>query len=192
MNMRETMRLVEGLLDNADEPKYGAGEIVTTETAPKMLFHGTNPIAAAMIMASGKIRADNPVDDDDLGAVVCATSSKTMGRNFAIEFERLNSSYDVGVVFEIDPRAAVQIETVPYHAETASQFEYEFRVKGDIPLSYVRRVFIVGKGARLKSERFLENLYEDGRKSFGYTFNLDFGQFAEAMDKLLAAARKPS
>jgi hypothetical protein len=189
MNMRDTIRLVEGKFDQ--EPEHGAGEVVTADTAPKMLYHGTNPVAGAMIMASGKIRADNPVDDDDLGAVVCATSSKTMARNFATEFERMNSSYDVGVVFEIDGSAAAQIETVPYHAETAGQFEYEFRIKGDIPLSYVTRVFIVGKGARLKDERFLEKMWQEARQSFGYMFNLNMAQFEDAINKLLLAARKP-
>lgn len=163
--MRDLMTLVEGLLDYKEgdpEPEVGAGDPLTTENAPKILFHGTNPIAAAMIVNQHGIRADNPVDDEDTGAVVCTTSSKTMARNFATEFARLNSPYDVGVVFAIDGVAMVgNTEIVPYHAETAGAFEYEFRIKGDVPRENIKAIKFVGKSARLKSERFLEKMWDD-------------------------------
>ncbi len=159
--MRNFIDIVEALTPPV-EPEVGAGEPLTPETAPKVLYHGTNPIAAAAIVATGEIRADFPVDDDDLGAVVCVTSDKTMGRNFATEFSRFNSQYDVGVVFEIDGRAvATHTETVPYHAETAGAFEFEYRAQDDIPLSMIRRIHIVGRASRLKDERFIEQLWND-------------------------------
>lgn len=188
--MRNFITIVEALTA-PENPEVGAGEPLTAETAPKVLYHGTNPIAAAAIVAAGKIEADFPVDDDDLGAVVCVTADKQMGRNFATEFSRFNSQYDVGVVFEIDGRVvAAHAETVPYHAETAGAFEFEYRVQDDIPMAMIRRVHIVGRVSRLKDERFIEQLWKDAVKSGMTRFFADERAFRVAIAELKIEAGK--
>jgi hypothetical protein len=120
--MRQWMTLIEA--------------IRPASAVPRFFYHGTNMAAACMILRDGMIRADNPVDDDDLGAVVCVTEREEMGRMFAIEFVRLNSEYPVGVVFTLDAAKVLQaFEAVPYDADTAgTEDEAEYRVKGDIAL----------------------------------------------------------
>jgi hypothetical protein len=158
--MRDLIKLVEDAQN--DEPEVGAGEPVTQETCPAVLYHGTNPIAATMIVNMHGIKADMPVDGDEMGEAVCTTSDKTMARNFATEFARLNSPYDVGVVFVIDGKRMASFETiVPYHAETAGEFEYEYRIMGDVPRECITGIKIVGKKARLTSERFIEKMWDD-------------------------------
>lgn len=114
---------------------------------PDRFYHGTNFIAAAKIVADGQIDAVHPVDDDDLGPVVCVTTERRLGRMFAIEFVRENSRHEIGAVFELDATAIRRdIEAVPHEAETAgSEFEYEYRIKGDIDLSkYLIGIQLVG------------------------------------------------
>ena len=167
--MRNWINLTESLArwhnETTEEPDLGAGKPISVEDAPSLLLHGTNFVAAAAILRKGHIEADFPVDDDDLGAVVCVTSSAEMARNFATEFARFNSEYDVGAIFGIDGKKVAEMhEVIPYHAETASEFEYEYRVIGDIPLS-ICTYKVVGMKRRLSSARFLEKVWDDMHES---------------------------
>ena len=122
---------------------------------PRFFYHGTNMAAACMILRDGKIRADNPVDDDDLGAVVCVTEREEVGRMFAVEFVRTNSEYPVGVVFTLDAAKVLHdIEAIPYEADTAgTENEAEHRVKGDIPLKpYCVGIRLVGDLGELRMQ----------------------------------------
>lgn len=122
---------------------------------PRVFYHGTNMAAACMILRDGKIRADNPVDDDDLGAVVCVTERERVGRMFAVEFVRTNSEYALGVVFTLDATKVLQdIEAIPYDADTSgTENEAEYRVMGDIPLKpYCIGIRLVGDLNELRSQ----------------------------------------
>lgn len=170
------------------EPEYGAGEPLTPETAPDVLYHGTNPIAAALIWKHG-IEATEPVDDDDLGAVVCTTSCPDMGQMFAIEFARFNSEYDVGFVFSIDGKQiASHFEALPYHAETASQNEFEIRVRDDIPKSMITGVRIVGDAKLLRKKSFVEQMWWDMPPHLKQEFRGDRAMFEMAIKALLDAS----
>lgn len=170
--------------DETDEdPPYGAGEELSKDQIPTILYHGTNPIAAAAILNSGLIEAEYPVDEDGLGQVVCVTSSEEMGRNFATEFVRFNSEYEVGVVFEING-SQISDPVIPFHAETAGIFEYEFRVKGNIPLS-ICRWKIVGDRDLLVSANFLKQLWNDVSESHLRNEFSDRKQFYALIKKLI-------
>lgn len=176
---------------NWDEIEHGgAGEVLTPETAPDVLYHGTNPIAAALIMKQG-IEATEPVDDDDLGAVVCTTSCPDIGQMFAIEFARANSDFDVGFVFSIDAKQVVQhAETVPYQAETASFDELEFRVMGDIPRSMITGFKVVGNSSLLRKQSFIEQMWWDMPPHLKQEFRGDRAMFEMAIKALLDAAAR--
>lgn len=149
-----------------ENPIEGAGDAIDPHAAPEILYHGTNPLAAAAILRTGKIKADWPVDGDE-DAVVCLTQCPDMGKSFAIEFIRLNSQHDVGFVFEIDGKACVKYlrRIYPYHAESAGIFEFEFRIEDDIPLDFVKNIKIVGdaqllNGDSLASENMFSELWQ--------------------------------
>ena len=155
---------------------------------PKVLYHGTNMMAAAAIVRDRKLCADNPVDDDDIGAVVCTSSSRKVARMFAIEFERHNSRFPVGAVFIINGRALPEdVEVIPYNADTqGSEDEKEFRVIGDIPFDCVLKVALVGETRKLRSERWLERIWDEDaevRRTFG-----SFASFFNAIKSLISQA----
>ena len=168
MQMRTIIRLVEGLRPAPMQ-------------TPRLFYHGTNMAAGCMILRDGMICADNPVDDDDLGAVVCVTEHEDVGRMFAVEFARVNSEYPVGVVFTLDATKILRdIEAVPYEAETAgSHDEAEYRVKSDIPLRpYCLGIKLVGDLDELRPQNrtmdertgevmtLKERIYNDWRRYF--------------------------
>jgi hypothetical protein len=157
---------------------------------PKVLYHGTNLIAAAAIVKDRKLRAIEPVDDDGLGSVVCTTSARKVARMFAVEFERVNSRLPVGAIFAINARALPSsIRIIPYLADTqGSVDEREFRIDGDIPYDCIIRIMLVGRTDKLKSEWWLERVYEDeieARQTFG-----SFSNFYHAVSALVSEARK--
>lgn len=177
------MRKFINIVEAHNEPPHGAGDPVTAETAPDILYHGTGPVAAAGILQDSEINANHPVDDDDLGAVVCVTSDHEMGQNFATGFARIQSPYDVGIIFVLDGKAiADEFHTIPYHAETAGAFEYEFRVLGDIPLSMVKDIRIVGDRDLLDEETFIEEMWIDSARHYFLNFS-DFSRAIEALKK---------
>lgn len=105
-NMREIIDLLEPLLEAA-------------HVRPKVLYHGTNLIAAATIVKDRALRATEPVDDDGLGAVVCTSSVRKVARMFAVEFVRVNSRLPVGAVFTINARALpADVQAIPHVADT--------------------------------------------------------------------------
>jgi hypothetical protein len=185
MSAEEIRKLVK-LVDSITEG------VVERDEIPQFFYHGTNPLAATMIFQSGCIDADNPVDDDDLGAVVCVTSEFNIGRMFAIEFERCNSQFDVGFVFELDAAKVMEsFEAFPYEAETASIDEKEYRIDGDIPLRpYCTGIKIVGDKSLLTNKKYLQQMHKSGCKNFfqfGQRFG-DFDDFLGALKRLCTAA----
>jgi hypothetical protein len=133
-----------------------------TPKVPNILYHGTNLIAACLIVKDGEIRADYPVDDADLGKSVSTTKSPRIAKMFANEFAREASRLDIGAVFQIDGVSVRNnTEIVHHEAETASENEFEFRVLGNIPLTRVKAVKIIGKKRFLNDDDFLMSLYED-------------------------------
>jgi len=189
--MRNWIDLFEARLVAPENPQHGAGEPLTPETAPAVFYHGTNILAALSIIADGEIEAEEQGDDEeyDPGAVVCVTADRKMGRMFAIEFERFNSSEDVGVVFQINGKAlASTTQIVPYHAESAGVYEFEYRVEGNIPMSLVTKATIVGKGAKLKSGRYLEHLW-DAAKERRMSNLMPYQRFIKVLQELITLAR---
>lgn len=164
-NWRDIATSLAEALVAPENPIEGAGEVVDAHTAPSVVYHGTNPIAAAAILRSGKFEATHAVDSD--GPVVCVTACPDMGQCFAIEFVRLNSEHDVGFVFALDGKAiADKLTMYPYHAETAGAYEFEYRVEGDIPLSAITGVRMVGDTRLITAddgatEMFFEELWEE-------------------------------
>jgi hypothetical protein len=166
---------------------------------PKLFYHGTNMAAGCMIIRDGSIKATNPVDDDDLGAVVCVTELSEMGHNFAVEFVRTNSEYPVGVVFTLNAEKILRdFNAVPYEAETASDFEGEYRVQADIPLKgYCLGIRLVGDLDELRSQvrsmdrrtgemqTLKERIFNDWRQYF-----TSWSQFNNLWTRLLRRATR--
>jgi hypothetical protein len=172
--------------------EHGAGDLVSPQDAPVALYHGTNFISAAAIVKCGRFEAEDPVDGEELGAVVCFTSDEEMGRNFAIEFVRINSDHPVGAVFQLHGSKIAQTqELYPYHAETAGVFEFEYRATGDIPVKdIVVSVNLVGEVDLLDLDRFIDDAWEGmpyhQRGWFG-----SLGAFYLAVEKLMNLANRP-
>jgi hypothetical protein len=173
-------------------PPIGAGALLEPSGAPAALFHGTNFVSAAAIMLCGTIEAEEPVDGEDLGAVVCTTSDEDMGRSFAIEFVRLNSELPVGAVFRLDgPKVAATQELFPYHAETAGVFEHEYRATGDLTVEgHVLSVTLVGETDLLDEDAFLEDAWHDMPAHQKAWFG-DMGRFWKAVETLMIRAGRP-
>lgn len=157
--------------------------ILEAENVPRFLYHGTNPVSATLIVVDDVIKADHPVDAD-AGPVVCSTSDPRMARSFAIEFARVNSEYDVGFVFKIDT-TQVSHRIYPYDAETASDNENEYRIQGDVNLSAVVGIKLVGKGVLLRRQNFLQRMYDENRRFLIGHHGMDFEDFCSAIRTLL-------
>lgn len=171
----------------------GVSTPVTSENAPAFLYHGTNPVAASMIFKDNCLEADEPSDEDGLGAVVCTSSSEEVAKMFAVEFDRFNSRFPVGFIFTLDGKAVMSNHEAVHHvADTASIDEAEYRVMDDIyPLSkYMVQVNIVGDASLLNNKRFLREMFESARRSVSVQAAFyNFDDFATAMKNLLAACR---
>lgn len=149
------MNLVEAMLPPAAEAE-------TKPASPGVLYHGTGPATAAMIVASGVIKATEPVDDEH-GRCVCTSASQQVAHDFACEYARLASPYDVGFIFTLNGSLIAQTcEVVGYEAETASSDEQEFRVLDDLPLKrFVTGLQATGDVALLSSASFRKKVYEE-------------------------------
>lgn len=134
---------------------------------PVRLYHGTNIVSAVRILESRRLSATVPVDGEE--PVVCTTALKAIARCFAVEFARENSSHPVGVIFAIDSSGfARTTDFKSIHAQTASFDEREYRIANDIQLEHVVGVQCVGATKRLRSERYLESLWEDHCTEMSY------------------------
>lgn len=115
---------------------------------PLFFYHGTNIVAAASILHANCIEASEQDEhrDDNYHSVSLTTDAK-LGRDFAIEYVRWNSELEVGVVFKLDAKKLMaDHECIPFEAETAGQYEYEYRMWDDVqPLSkYLLGFEVVG------------------------------------------------
>lgn len=173
-------------------PPIGAGALLEAAGAPAALFHGTNFVSAAAILRCGTIEAEEPVDGEDLGAVVCLTADEDMGRSFAIEFVRVNSEHPVGAVFRLDgAKVAATQELFPYHAETAGVFEYEYRATGDLTVDgHVISVALVGDVDLLDGDAFLEDAWHEMPTHQKAWFG-DMSAFWKAVEGLMDRAGRP-
>jgi hypothetical protein len=123
--------------------------------APLFFYHGTNIVAAASILSSNCINASEQDEhrDGNHHSISLTTNAK-LGRDFAVEYVRWNT-LSVGAVFKLAARKLMQDhECIPFEAETAGQYEFEYRLWGDIrPLSkYLLGVQIVGDLSTLYDE----------------------------------------
>ena len=160
------------------------------EKKPKVLYHGANLFTSSAIMRDRRLRADQPLDDDGLGAVVCTSSSRKVARMFAVEFERHNSRLPVGAIFVINAISLPKtVQMISHSADTqGTENEREFRVTGDIPFDCVLGAVLVGETRKLRSERWLEVAYnedEEARRLFW-----SFDDFYHAVSSLVTYAKK--
>ena len=143
--------------------------LVEAERTPRFFYHGTNIAAACMIMRDDAIKADNPVDDADMGAVVCVTGRKSIARLFAVEFARVNSEYPVGVIFTLDARKILtDLRGIRHSAETqGSEEEAEYRIQGNLPIKqYCLKINLVGKTRKIQSRTLMNEIYDDWSQYF--------------------------
>jgi hypothetical protein len=170
-------------------PPIGVGPLTEPSKAPSALFHGTNFISAAAIVLTDEIEAEEPVDGEELGAVVCLTSDQEMGRNFAIEFVRVNSDHPVGAVFRLDgAKVAGTQDLFPYHAETAGVFESEYRATGSLDLrKHLLGVTLVGDVDLLDRDSFLDETWDE-MPAHQKDWFLDLDGFRTAVEALMTLA----
>lgn len=125
---------------------------------PEFFYHGTNIVAAASILRGNRIEAAEQ-DEHHEGNhhSVSLTTDPEKGADFAIGYVRWNSEMEVGVVFKLDAKAIMQNQyCVPFEAETAGVYEYEYRTWGDIsPLSkYLIDYEVVGDLASIMGDSY--------------------------------------
>jgi hypothetical protein len=181
MQMREIMKLLEA----------SGNEGETAAPTPATLYHGTGPATAAMIVKSGVLRATEPVDDDGHGPTVSATSSEKVGHDFACEYARMASPYDVGFIFRINGTLVGETCEVlaEYEAETASSDEEEYRIKSDLPLKrYVTGLRPTGDIEQLRDSRFRRQMYDEACDDV-YDFRRAFPTFASFSSVLTKMCR---
>ena len=178
--MRQWMNLVETMLPPAAEAE-------TKAETPAVLYHGTGPATAAMIVASGLIIATEPVDDEH-GPCVCTSASRKVAHDFACEYVRMASPYDVGFIFTLNGTLIAQTcEVVSYEAETASSDEQEFRILDDLTVSrVVTGIQATGDVALLADRSFLRKVYDEasGGDEFQRLFPT-YQSFSAVLSKML-------
>jgi hypothetical protein len=109
---------------------------------PPVLYHGTTPYNAALIVISGHIEANESRDEDDYHDYsVCTTERADVAEWFYDVARAVDQPF--GFVFHIDT-SKIADHMRPFKGETASQNEYEWRVYGSIPLSAVFQITLAG------------------------------------------------
>lgn len=163
---------------------------------PEFFYHGTNLVSAASILNSNCIETSEQDEHRDGNhESVSLTTDAKLGRDFAIEYVRWNSSLSVGAVFKLDAKKLMaDHECIPFEAETAGQYEYEYRLWGNIhPLTkYLLGVQIVGDVSTLYDEHdpdpteldrpLMMSFYDD----YGYHHFADVDDMEDAIREMLA------
>lgn len=99
-----------------------------TPELPPVLYHGTTPYNAALIVLSGHIEANESRDDDDHDNMsVCTTERSDVAEWFYDVVRAVDQPF--GFVFHIDT-SKIKDHMRPFEAETAGKPEYEWRVYG--------------------------------------------------------------
>lgn len=152
---------------------------------PHVLYHGTTPYNAALIVLSGVIEMNESRDDDDHDNMsVCTTEQKDVAEWFYDVVRAIDQPF--GFVFHIDT-SKIMDHMRPFEAETAGKPEYEWRVYGDILLSHVTKITLAGyKGTTKREMREYVRTMERG-----YRYDHRFDE-EEIVDQIMALIRKAS
>lgn len=129
---------------------------------PEFFYHGTNIVAAASILKDNTIEAfEQDEHHEGNHHSVSLTTDADKGRDFAIEYVRTNSALAVGAVFKLDADLILdRYHCVPFEAQTAGEFEYEYRLWDNIwPLkNFLIDFEVVGDRSSLMDEDDPEEL----------------------------------
>jgi hypothetical protein len=131
---------------------------------PPVLYHGTTPYNAALIILSGKIDENESRDQDDHNDYSVSTTER---QEVAAWFYDVARAVDqpFGVVFHIDT-SKIADHMRPFEAETAGQPEYEWRVYGDVPLSAVFKITLAGYNGTTKVH--MRDYVDDMERGYPY------------------------
>jgi hypothetical protein len=149
---------------------------------PPVLYHGTTPYNAALIVLSGKIEQNESRDEDDHNDYsVCTTEREDVAEWFYDVARAVDQPF--GFVFHIDT-ANISDHMRPFEGETASQDEYEWRVYGDIPASAITKVTLAGYEPMSKGEirKYVEQMQREYRY---YGSNAGSDQIVNAIMSLI-------
>jgi hypothetical protein len=124
--------------------------VENAQKLPPVLYHGTTPYNAALIVLTGQIDENESRDEDDHHDYSVSTTER---EDVAAWFYDVARAVDqpFGFVFHIDT-SKIAHHMRPFKAETASQDEYEWRVYGDIPLSAVFKITLAGYKGMSRSD----------------------------------------
>ena len=154
-------------------------------TPPPVLYHGTTPYNAALIMLSGHIEANESRDDDDHDNMsVCTTERSEVAEWFYDVVRAIEQPF--GFVFHIDT-SKIMDHMRPFEAETAGQPEYEWRVYGDIPLSAVTKVTLAGYKGTTKAA--MREYVETMERGYSYDHRSDEEEIVAMIMSLIKKAR---
>lgn len=153
---------------------------------PPVLYHGTTPYNAALIVLSGKIDENESRDDDDHHDYsVCTTERADVAEWFYDVSRAVDQPF--GFVFHIDT-SKIAHHMRPFEGETAGQPEYEWRVYGDIPLLAVTKITIAGYNGTTKSD--MRDYVDEMERDYRYQHHFDKIKIVNTIIDLIKKASK--
>lgn len=159
----------------------------TDTDIPPVLYHGTTPYNAALIMLSGKIEQNESRDEDDHNDYsVCTTEREDVAEWFYDVARAVDQPF--GFVFHIDTNQIAD-HMRAFESETAGQDEYEWRVYGDIPISAVTKITLAGYQGATKSEigKYVDQMEREYRY-YGSSVNAGSDQIVATIMSLIKKA----
>lgn len=184
----------QALIDNAKRlgiPLTMEKQVVLAETeadqpeVPPLLYHGTTPYNAALIVISGHIEVNESRDDDDHDDhSVCTTERADVAEWFYDVARAVDQPF--GFVFHIDT-SKIKDHMRPFEAETAGVPEYEWRVYGDIPLSAVVKITLAGYEGTTKAA--MRDYVERMERGYGYDH---YSSSEEIVSTIMSLIKKSS
>lgn len=169
--MRELINIVENAQDE-------------TPPVPPVLYHGTTPYNAALIVLSGVIEQNESRDDDDHDTYsVCTTERADVAEWFYDVARSVDQPF--GFVFHIDT-SKIRDHMRPFEAETAGQAEYEWRVYGDILLTAVTKITLAGYQGTTKA--LMREYVDDMERRYPYEHRFDEDDIVKAIMALIKRA----
>lgn len=155
-------------------------------TPPPVLYHGTTPYNAALIMLSGHIEANESRDEDDYDNMsVCTTERSDVAEWFYDVARAVDQPF--GFVFHIDT-SKIRDHMRPFEAETAGQPEYEWRVYGDISTSNVIKITLAGYNGITKDQ--IRDYVETMERKYSYEHKSEIYEICKAIMVLIKKAQK--
>ena len=157
-----------------------------TPELPPVLYHGTTPYNAALIVLSGHIEQNESRDDDDHSEYsVCTTERADVAEWFYDVVRAVDQPF--GFVFHIDT-SKIKDHMRPFEAETAGKPEYEWRVYGDIPLSAVTKITLAGYEGTTKAA--MREYVETMESGYGYDHRFEEEEIVTKIMALIKKARR--